>query len=63
MKKNRMKSASIRFMILVTAVMLISACKTDDPRTQTLQEIAFEKLAGTWDMSQGGSVCGGWSGH
>jgi len=46
MKNNILKFVFV--MILATAFM---ACGPDDTSSQTLQDLAFEKLSGTWGLS------------
>lgn len=50
-----MKKIQFLFVIMVLVMLpCLSACSgDDDPSTQ---ELAFEKLSGSWDLSSGGSV-------
>ncbi|OEK02997.1 hypothetical protein BFP97_16350 [Roseivirga sp. 4D4] len=42
-------------MVFVLAVLLVSACKSDDG-APTATELAFERLAGSWSMGTQGSI-------
>lgn len=45
-----------RLIILCLAINLLSACGGDGATGPSLQEIAFEKLAGTWSMATSNGV-------
>lgn len=40
--------------VLVIAILGLSSCGSDDD--PTAQELAFEKLSGTWNLANGGSI-------
>ncbi len=52
-----MKSTRIITSILaVIALTQLTSCKPDDTPSQTLQDLAFEKLAGAWTLGTAGSI-------
>jgi hypothetical protein len=43
-------------LMMLLPILLLASCNGDDPQGLTAQELAFEKLSGTWDISQGGGI-------
>lgn len=52
-----MKTTKHRYtliLLLVSSIIFTTACGGDDD--PTAQQLAFEKLSGSWDLTQGGSI-------
>ena len=41
---------------LILSLLIVSGCKDDDPVGATLQQLAFEKLSGSWTFGADGSI-------
>ncbi|MCE7996783.1 MAG: hypothetical protein HEP71_32785 [Roseivirga sp.] len=55
MKKQSIHRQIPRLIVLLTFIIIsTTACGGDDD--PTAQELAFEKLSGSWDLTQGGSI-------
>ncbi len=56
--KKKMLSIVELVIWLTMAFVIATSCrnKDDSPPSPTEQELAFEKLSGSWDLSQGGSI-------
>ncbi len=44
------------FVLLLLACLISASCGSDDPSGPTVQELTFEKLAGSWTFGTNGSI-------
>ncbi len=52
--KKQNRYSPIQILLMLVFIVFATACGGDDD--PTAQQLAFEKLSGSWDLSQGGSI-------